>query len=395
MKSEMVFSDELPVNPVEEKRLIDKCAEIAEEAKKHGAFEVTLRSIEYCGNGDGRQVNVEYGDGSDSRLNLTLVQRGDCLRRAHSWHFSGSNVKFTSALFNAVEHSLCNSRFSLRQLCDSKTDSEFQLWLAKFAEVFKRYLPDFTDVDAASSIVKLRTRRYKRLLSDNRAEIAADFSVCGKSAMTLEFICRKGKLYFIRGGVDGWNADTEHLVDAANSALDSALKEMRSEDSRGVDFQYSRNSEKWTRVSTILPKLEVTATFARKPAHPFLAEYYRKIILRKPGGPEKTFRLKINCGGRTNVRLFSASFNGTRYLRLKDHSWMNTLFRLSDLKVVPPNEAGRGCFIGAFMGVTTRLRFVAVGDEDAESVFKAAAERGYPLPLRDYRGLDAPEESGE
>jgi len=44
--------------------------------------------------------------------------------------------------------------------------------------------------------------------------------------------------------------------------------------------------------------------FLRRPAHPFLAEYFRKIRLERPGQPDETLPLPMNVGGRTKINVY-------------------------------------------------------------------------------------------
>ncbi len=83
---------------------------------------------------------------------------------------------------------------------------------------------------------------------------------------------------------------------------------------------WKAENQPWQEIWINLPEKECSLLFMRRHAHPFLAEYDRKIALRKKGKLSETFALPPNTGGRTNIRVLIVKKGDSHELWLHDMS---------------------------------------------------------------------------
>ena len=70
-------------------------------------------------------------------------------------------------------------------------------------------------------------------------------------------------------------------------------------------------------------------------AHPFLAEFYRKLVVTKPGGEIVEMELPMNTGGKTNIKVYGRVTADFKSIGFRD-KYMHESF---DLSVLPPTQA--------------------------------------------------------
>jgi hypothetical protein len=99
----------------------------------------------------------------------------------------------------------------------------------------------------------------------------------------------------------------------------------------GWTIQFDVEKQPWESVPLELDT-EIIGTarleFARRPTHPFLAEYDRKVSFVN-GSNERTSRLAANTGGRTRINVYHHKTKTGDYLRLHDQN-SEHLIDLSD-----------------------------------------------------------------
>lgn len=106
--------------------------------------------------------------------------------------------------------------------------------------------------------------------------------------------------------------------------------------------------------------LEATVTMEQWPAHPFLAEYHRRLIVRTPEGERRT-RLPIDTGGTDHVNLYRAS-DGRLLLRDRFDLFLIDPSTGRVGVVRKPPRRPRGTYIGAFVRADGRLAFRSAAD---------------------------------
>ncbi|MCD4825370.1 MAG: hypothetical protein K8S55_12305 [Phycisphaerae bacterium] len=74
----------------------------------------------------------------------------------------------------------------------------------------------------------------------------------------------------------------------------------------------------WQKVTIELPNNLGKLIFLRRRAHPFLAEYDRKVITEDNQGTKTSFKLPGNLGGRTNIKIYLIAMKGRASIWLHD-----------------------------------------------------------------------------
>jgi len=158
--------------------------------------------------------------------------------------------------------------------------------------------------------------------------------------------------------------------------------------------EFEKNPPTWEECVIDVADIEPNLVFLRKQAHPFLAEYERRLRIEKANEPARVLDLPMNTGGRTHVRVFLIEEDGKKYLRLKDNALLNIVIDIEQAEIAgaPPHHRGR--FMGTVMQlepqyVPGRFMFVNVEkDRDfALSVFTEAAEEGYEKSLKELNAM--------
>jgi len=132
-----------------------------------------------------------------------------------------------------------------------------------------------------------------------------------------------------------------------------------------ADAPEARTYGPWEAASGDLPAEMGKITFFRKSAHPFLAEYYRKIRLHATGIEPRTLRLPFDTGGGANVRLYLIDMAGERCLRIKDRC-SDVVIKLATATFGPSGELPEGRLLGVFMYDEGGLSYVGVSTDRAK-----------------------------
>jgi len=263
--------------------------------------------------------------------------------------------------------------------------SETARLLALYTDEFERRLAAETEIQC------ILTKIAYEMHDSGHAEIHVSFRADGEGVNVstgVQLDWKDGKFRFRGFDHPSWNEETAHIVDTSNSALDQCVARwLESAEPGSVLDGLSRTPEDWEEARGALPG-GGTLVLMRRNAHPFLAEYDRKIRIELPSCDPEILFLPMNTGGRTNIRVFMVEHENGRFLRLRDHSHLNAVIRLSDRKLVPAGNYPEGRFIGAFMGVTTPLTYVDVARDRqaARKIFRAAKDRGYGEALNTLDG---------
>jgi len=122
---------------------------------------------------------------------------------------------------------------------------------------------------------------------------------------------------------------------------------------------WDRELEPWQEVPIPLPSGVPTVTFLRRHAHPFLAEYDRKLRI----GVEAMVDLPTNVGGRTLTNIFLIREGDGRgpILHLCDH-WGHCFVDLVEARTVEARADPPGEYVGRLDGSDYPLRFVPASE---------------------------------
>ena len=142
----------------------------------------------------------------------------------------------------------------------------------------------------------------------------------------------------------------------------------------GISFwRYAENWDKkdepWVECAFDVPDSAVRVVFLRQHAHPFLAEYDRKIRLESPGKDPVTLDLPPNTGGQTMINVYRHTClaeDGTELhaLRLKGRH-VNAIVDLREPRFLKKDmiaDLGEGEYLGRFDGRDGPLKFVAADE---------------------------------
>jgi hypothetical protein len=152
--------------------------------------------------------------------------------------------------------------------------------------------------------------------------------------------------------------------------LDDSTKEL-------IDlFQnWKQENEPWTELKITLSDPEIEIFYFQQPAHPFLAEYNRKIIFKTPIGQTDTINMFMNTGGRTLFNLYCMTEKDKKVIILEDYFG----FYLYDLKKNEYSEAifsekmqavddHNTVFLGKIDGESYPLRFIDKNNETKKKI---------------------------
>jgi hypothetical protein len=83
--------------------------------------------------------------------------------------------------------------------------------------------------------------------------------------------------------------------------------------------EWSIENEPWNAVSIPIPDETLEVIYWEQHAHPFLAEYYRKIEIKPQGKEPSTLEMPVNTGGQTLINVYTdQNLEQTKVLILKD-----------------------------------------------------------------------------
>ncbi len=129
---------------------------------------------------------------------------------------------------------------------------------------------------------------------------------------------------------------TKEEIEAAAKAWAAAMED------RMQNFDEAK--EPWEKCEIKYPRKEKKVVFYRQTAHPFLAEYNRRVGF----GDQKKDQIRyfpMNTGGRTNIEVFYLEVDGSPYLRMKDRQ-TECLISIKEEKVFSYVRAKDRIFIG-------------------------------------------------
>jgi hypothetical protein len=139
---------------------------------------------------------------------------------------------------------------------------------------------------------------------------------------------------------------------------------------------WSIEQEPWVEVRHSLPNESGEIILLRQNAHPFLAEYFRKIRLEMVGQESVTLSLPMNVGGSTmiNVYQYSGTLPDTKtvsFLRLEDHWGKYDIDLINGILLDEDNiNLVDGIYLGRFDGQTGELQFVPASEAPEEAIDK-------------------------
>lgn len=267
-----------------------------------------------------------------------------------------------------------------------------------YASEFNKQLRGSANTDISLKEIKYTVWDGK----EGRAEITIRFnapvnSIVGPGA-TMRY--KDGKMHLQRVNHMGIGQDDGHIGYASHSALEKAIAVWQ--ETAEADSILARRDKKsdsgsgWKRVSGDLPGGLGKITLIRKGAHPFLAEYDRKIELDLPGMEPQTLSLPMNTGGRTCIQVFLIEQGEERFVRLAGSS-LDMVISLEDFRFCDRAKYPEGKFVGAFMAVVSPLKYVDVNKDraGARKHFERAAKRQYRTgPLESLNKLEKEEAGG-
>jgi len=134
--------------------------------------------------------------------------------------------------------------------------------------------------------------------------------------------------------------------------------------------QWDPNEQPWVECPVDLPEETGRVVFLRRHAHPFLAEYDRKIRYEFAGGAV-TRDLPMNTGGKTHISVYyyAARDGQGPLVELRDRH-RNYSFDLgndaNEIRSIP--EPLAGTYIGRLDGRKGPLRFVPVEESPEEPI---------------------------
>jgi len=95
------------------------------------------------------------------------------------------------------------------------------------------------------------------------------------------------------------------------------------------------SDDKWKKADIVLPSGLGKLEFWRKPAHEFLSEYDRIVVVVSPGGKSQAYELPPNTGWRTNMEVYlvEEAFQTTVWLWEKPPEMVSSqyIFNMRDL----------------------------------------------------------------
>lgn len=190
---------------------------------------------------------------------------------------------------------------------------------------------------------------------------------------------KRARLLDVNAGVDSGNSSRSTMGDGAEarSLIDPWLA--------GQDglleasaLYASRGDGTWESAEAALPDGTVI-TYHQQLAHPFLAEYHMRLGIRPPGGEEREFFLPMNTGGRTATLVgLGTAPDGTPAVRVNAGRHFDLGFTLRDPRMIASSSVRDEVPAGAFVAISTRLRWVAPGDAESERLIEEA--RNYSRP---------------
>ncbi len=120
-------------------------------------------------------------------------------------------------------------------------------------------------------------------------------------------------------------------------------------------------------------------TYFQKSAHPFLAEYDMRLAIRAPGEKGREFVLPMNTGGRTAIFVSTGTTaDGTPAVHVDGGRHFNAAFLLRGPRFIDPAGVLDQTPAGAFVGISTPLRWVVPGTPDADKLIQEARDYGKP-----------------
>jgi hypothetical protein len=144
---------------------------------------------------------------------------------------------------------------------------------------------------------------------------------------------------------------------------------------------WDQSQEPWIEVGFELPDSSEKITLLRQHAHPFLAEYDRKVRLEPNNQPMVTIELPMNTGGKTMINVYLDTLeveNGERVpvVQLKDRYGVYVIDlrnqRIVDTTVIGLDDSLK--YIGRFDGRTGELRYLSAVEAEQEVIEKPGAQ---------------------
>ena len=134
--------------------------------------------------------------------------------------------------------------------------------------------------------------------------------------------------------------------------------------------EWDAEQEPWEKASFGLPDGSGQVSLLRRNAHPFLAEYNRRLRFEPEGQAPVTLDLPLNVGGRTLINVYShASGTATSVLRLEDR-WGEYVVDLDSLDLVSGADLHltEVTYLGRFDGRDGPLTFVPATTSPEEDI---------------------------
>jgi hypothetical protein len=186
-----------------------------------------------------------------------------------------------------------------------------------------------------------------------------------------------GRLHLVdsNASISRGNHSRGELTDHAR--LQSFLGDwLRREESKY--FAAPRDSRGWQDCTADLPD-GWRLIYWQKSAHVFLAEYYMAAEFVSPDGRRMRFELPLNTGGRTVLNVFRGRTAAGAEAILLSSRHFAAAWELPECRWIDAEEVIDPEFLGAFLQVTTPLRWAALADPEAAELLEQAGQRGYPF----------------
>ncbi len=96
-------------------------------------------------------------------------------------------------------------------------------------------------------------------------------------------------------------------------------KELREIENFLMTFEdWKQEDEPWQKVKIDFPEEGCSLLFLRQHAHPFMAEYDRKVVLQEGDRQSEEFELPPNTGGQTEIDVYTLKTNNSSEIWLRD-----------------------------------------------------------------------------
>ncbi len=373
----------LPVDPAALAKAVDAGRSLAAQLRERTHTEFGLESIRFESGGGRRTVEFEMKQPPPGyfRAEVEFISGPDGTWKQQGSSFSGDTETFEAKRARTEPHIKELEPPSFVWPVSAQTMKDFETAAGELAGVLQSQSV-LGVVGAEWKPAQIVFSHDIERRNNDAVEIRLDAHEGSErvayASTYWHFDGRLARLADVSAGTDSGAHSSSTMEQGAE--VRSVLEEWLAQD-RGVlarSASTACGTRGWQSCEATLPDGTVF-TYFQKSAHPFLAEYDMRLAIRPPGEKGREFVLPMNTGGRTAIFVSTGrSADGTPAVHVDGGRHFNAAFLLRGPRFIDPAGVLDQTPVGAFVGISTPLRWVVPGTPDADKLIQEARDYGKP-----------------